>query len=187
MITDKIMNNMENTDGRNIVPKFWGWTLEQIKSNLDIYRHNFSVLFHNVQGDFNISTGIRNCNAFLAKEIFIYGKKQYNKSGTVGTHWYENIKHVKITDNLDEIFKQFEKIVSIENVENSKSLEEYNWDYSKKTLMIFGEEEKGIDQSILNISNDILFIRQYGSVRSINVGVASGIAMFSYCKGIKSK
>jgi tRNA G18 (ribose-2'-O)-methylase SpoU len=47
--------------------------------------------------------------------------------------------------------------------------------------MIFGQEQIGVPTEILNICNDILYIPQYGSVRSINVGTASGILMNSYC------
>jgi tRNA G18 (ribose-2'-O)-methylase SpoU len=50
--------------------------------------------------------------------------------------------------------------------------------------MIFGQEQIGVPTEILNICNDILYIPQYGSVRSINVGTASGILMNSYCSKI---
>lgn len=172
---------------RNIQDKYWGWTVEQIKADLDLRRHNFSVLCLNIQGDFNLGTVIRNSNAFLAKEVIIFGKKRYNRRGTVGTHWYENLRHVKIEENdseerLLEIFSEFDIIYGIDNVPEAKPIEKYNFDKDKKILFVFGEEGTGIPNKFINHCNEVLMIKQYGSVRSINVGCASSVVMFRYCE-----
>ena len=78
---------MEN---RNIIDHYWYWKTEDIKADLDSKRHNFSILCSNLYNDFNIATVIRNSNAFLAKEVIVYGSKQYDRRGTVGTHNYTN-------------------------------------------------------------------------------------------------
>jgi tRNA G18 (ribose-2'-O)-methylase SpoU len=48
--------------------------------------------------------------------------------------------------------------------------------------MVFGQEQEGLTEELLARCEKITFIHQYGSVRSLNVGVASGIAMYDYCK-----
>jgi tRNA G18 (ribose-2'-O)-methylase SpoU len=47
--------------------------------------------------------------------------------------------------------------------------------------MIFGQEQVGVPQELLEIANDTVYIAQYGSVRSLNVGTASGVVMYDYC------
>jgi tRNA G18 (ribose-2'-O)-methylase SpoU len=47
--------------------------------------------------------------------------------------------------------------------------------------MVFGQEQVGIPKEVLDICHDKIYIQQYGSVRSLNVGTASGIAMYDYC------
>ena len=54
-------------------------------------------------------------------------------------------------------------------------------------MFIFGQEQIGIPKEILDMADDILYIPQYGSVRSINVGCASSIIMNNYCAQIHNK
>ena len=46
--------------------------------------------------------------------------------------------------------------------------------------MIFGEEGLGLTKEILELADYVVSIKQYGSVRSMNVGTTSGIAMYDY-------
>jgi tRNA G18 (ribose-2'-O)-methylase SpoU len=156
-------------------------------TDLDTRRNNFSVLCCNLLNDFNIATVVRNSNAFLAKEVLVYGNKRYDRRGTVGTHIYTNFKHVKEIDDLkSEISNLYKKhkslrIVGIDNVHNAFSVNDYSWSKDDHTLMVFGQEQVGIPEEVLEICHDKIYIKQYGSVRSLNVGTASGVAMYDYC------
>ena len=163
-------------DPRNVDDRYKYWTEEAIKADLRERCHDFSVLITNQFHDFNIGSVIRNANAFLAKEVIIYGSKQYDKRGTVGAHLYTNLRHVRFTDELD--FSQY-YVVGLENAENAKLLDDFYW--PENVLMIFGQEATGIPDELLAKCDDIVFIKQYGSVRSLNVGCASAIAMYDYC------
>jgi tRNA G18 (ribose-2'-O)-methylase SpoU len=169
-----------NTDTRNVTNFFKYWTDEAIKTNLDSKRHNFSVLVQNVIKDFNLSTVIRSSNAFLAKEVIIYGSKQYDRRGAVGTHNYENIRHVKNTNEL--VFPDDYFIIGVDNIENAKPIENYNYPTNKHVLFVFGEENIGLTDELKAICHDFIYIKQYGSVRSLNVGSAASIVMFDYCR-----
>lgn len=169
-------------DNRNVTDFFKYWTDEAIKTNLDLKRNNFSVLVQNVIRDFNLGVVIRNSNAFLAKEVIIYGKRQYDKRGTVGTYNYENIKHVKTIDELKFPDNYF--IIGVDNIKESKPIEKYEYPKDKHVLFVFGEENIGLTDELKSICNEFLYIKQYGSVRSLNVGTASGIAMYSYCSSV---
>jgi tRNA G18 (ribose-2'-O)-methylase SpoU len=50
--------------------------------------------------------------------------------------------------------------------------------------MIFGQEQIGIPKKLLDLCDELVYIKQYGSVRSLNVGTASGIAMYDYCSKV---
>jgi len=177
-------NRARTSDGRNIIEKFFSWTNEAIKANLDERRFNYSVLCCNVEGDFNLSSVVRSSNAFLAKEVLIYGKKRFDKRGTVGTHSYTHFKHVSFKDNLDEVFAQYDVIVGVDNIDGAKPINNYQWDKNKKTLICFGEERAGLQPEVLKRCHDIIFIKQHGSVRSINVSVCAGIIMYDYLNKI---
>ena len=82
-------------DNRNIIDYYKYWKTDAIKADLDSKRNNFSILISNDFHDFNIGSVIRNANAFLASQVIIVGKKQFDRRGTVGTHTYENMKYVQ--------------------------------------------------------------------------------------------
>ena len=174
---------------RNIIDHYHYWNHEAIMTDLDLRRNNFTVICCNILNDFNISTTVRNSNAFLAKEVWIYGKKQYDRRGAVGTQVYTRFKHVKEIDNLrNELTiqkKNGSRIVGIDNVNNAKKITDYSWS-KNHVVMIFGQEQIGIPLDVLDLCDDIVYIPQYGSVRSLNVGTASGIAMYDYCSKVLS-
>lgn len=182
-----------NMETRNLIDHYKYWTDDAIRADLETKRHNFSVICCNIGNDFNIATIIRNANAFLAKEVVIYGNKKYDRRGTVGTHHYTNFRHVKSIDNLgsyiEEIVSQYEgkiKLLGIDNVCEAKDVNAFDFDPNVHYIMIFGQEQIGVPKDVLDMCDDLLYIPQYGSVRSINVGTASGIIMNNYCAKVHS-
>jgi len=162
-----------------VIDYFKYWKTEAIKAYLDENRNNFSVLVTNQISDFNIGTVIRNCNAFLAQSVLIYGKRQYDRRGAVGTHLYENIHFLK---HIEEFAVPDDAIVvAIENTPDAVAIDTFEWPKDKHVIMIFGQEHEGVPPELLALANHTVYIRQFGSVRSLNVGTASGIAMYDYC------
>lgn len=175
---------------RNIIDHYHYWDHEAIMADLDTKRNNFTVICANVENDFNISTVIRNSNAFLANEVWIYGRKQYDRRGTVGTHLYTKFRHVKTIDDISHQIADLKKrngenihVVCIDNIPNSHNITNFLWGNGTNAhvVMIFGQEQIGVPKELIEICDDVVYIPQYGSVRSLNVGTASGIAMYDYC------
>jgi tRNA G18 (ribose-2'-O)-methylase SpoU len=71
--------------------------------------------------------------------------------------------------------------VAVDNIPGARRLDSYAWPKKKHVVMIFGQEQVGVPQELLEIANDTVYIAQYGSVRSLNVGTASGVVMYDYC------
>jgi tRNA G18 (ribose-2'-O)-methylase SpoU len=175
------MNMNTPSETRNIINHYWYWEHQAILADLDSKRHNFSILCCNLGQDFNISSTIRNANAFLAKEVIVWGSKQYDKRGAVGTHKYTHFKHFKELD-LEQLkgYLAGKTIIGFDDDHRAVPLDEYEWP-SNQCVMVFGQEQLGIPKEIKDICDHIVYIKQYGSVRSLNVAVASGIAMYDFC------
>ena len=174
---------------RNVIDHYAYWRHEDIVADLDAKRNNFYVLCSNLYNDFNISTVIRNANAFLSKKVIVYGNRKFDRRGTVGTHHYTHFQHLEEKQGLIDFLedKKFHRIVGIDNVDGAIELPKYNWGFPQKNedvLMIFGQEQVGIPQDLLDLCDDVVYIPQYGSVRSLNVGTASGIAMYDFCSKV---
>jgi tRNA G18 (ribose-2'-O)-methylase SpoU len=166
-------------DTRNVTDFYKYWTNEAIIADLDSKRNEFVVAVERINGDFNWSVVIRNSNAFLARKVYRSGIRRYDKRGAVGTHHYEHVGYDESIVNLINKYRQEGyKIVAIDNVGEAQDIRSYRWE--PKSFMLFGEEGRGLSQKAIESADDIVYIPQFGSVRSLNLGTASGIAMYDY-------
>lgn len=172
---------LKTKDSRNVVDVYKYWKTDAIKAALNQKRHNFSILITNHFHDFNIGSVIRNSNAFLGKKIYVLGHRKYDVRGTVGTHHYENIEHIT---SVEDIMNKGFHLVGFDDLPEAKPLDSFVWPQDKHIVMCFGQETVGLTKDVVTKCDDIVYIRQYGSVRSLNVGCASAIAMFSYCQQV---
>ena len=114
-------------DNRNIIDYYKYWNTDAIIADLDTKRQNYSILISNKLNDFNIGSVIRNANAFMAKEVILYGKKKFDHRGAVGTHHYTHFRHVKTINELNELDLSESFIVGVDNIENAKPIENFIW------------------------------------------------------------
>jgi tRNA G18 (ribose-2'-O)-methylase SpoU len=143
-----------------------------------------SVAMINIGGDFNLSTMVRNANFFGFRSVHYVGKKKWDKRGSVGTYHYTPMYHHK--DESAFIAQcSGRTIIAIENnipEHSHKTVNLFDYQYHNTTqpMFLFGEENKGLSDWILDRSDIVLTIPNYGSVRSLNVGTTSGIVMGLY-------
>ncbi len=52
----------------------------------------------------------------------------------------------------------------------------------RRCVLLFGQEGPGLSARAREQCSVVLHIPQFGSTRSINAGVASGIAMYEWCR-----
>lgn len=166
-------------DHRNVADHYRYWTVEAIVADLDTRRHPFHVAIENWEHDHNIGTVVRTANAFLAREIHIVGKRRWNRRGAMMTNIYQHVvKHPSIEDLVEWASAQNLAIIGIDNVEGSVPLETSH--LPERCVMLFGQEGPGLSDPAKDASEMVCSIAQYGSTRSINAGVAAGIAMHTW-------
>ena len=172
---------------RNVVDRYKNWSTESIRRDLQRTANPFAVCMEHWQGDFNISTLIRNANAFNAKKVYYLGKKKYDRRGTVGTHHYVDLTYLGISYNSLVDLKNEYTIVAIDNnVPDTHKLGEFDWSVLEKPpLMVFGEEGIGLTGEMLKIADYSIEIPLYGSVRCLNVGTSSGIVMYDFIQSLE--
>jgi tRNA G18 (ribose-2'-O)-methylase SpoU len=167
---------LEHGDRRNVVDGFRYWRLEAIVEELDRRRHPFHVAVENWEHDFNIGSVVRNANAFAASEVHIVGKRRWNRRGAMVTDRYQHVRHhPTFEDFAGWVDERGLPIVGIDNLPGSVPLETTK--LPKECVLLFGQEGPGLSEAARSAAALICSIAQYGSTRSINAGVASGIAM----------
>lgn len=169
-------------DSRNLIDEYKGLSNEQVFEALDKKRINLEIAIENVEHDFNIGSIVRTANSFNVSKVHIIGKKKYNRRGAMCTDKYINIvHHASLEDFLKS--QQDRELVAIEN--NTPRAEPLNTKkFVQNTTLIFGSENNGITEELLKLAKDVRFIESFGSTRSVNVGVAAGIAMYEYVRQI---
>ena len=168
-------------DGRNVVDRYRYWRHEAIVADLDARRHPFHVAIENWQHDLNIGAIVRNANAFLAAEVHIIGRRKWNRRGAMVTDRYQHIRyHPALADFAAWAQEAGLPVLGVDNLPGAVAITEA--EIPQACLFLFGQEGPGLSDVARKICERVLSIPQFGSTRSINAGVASGIAMYEWIR-----
>jgi tRNA G18 (ribose-2'-O)-methylase SpoU len=168
-------------DSRNVIDRYRYWRLEAIVEDLDRQRHPFHVAIENWEHDLNIGTVVRNANAFLAAEVHIVGKRRWNRRGAMVTDRYQHIRYHDSIDTLVDYARAHDlAVIGIDNLPGAQPIETAV--LPRACLLLFGQEGPGLSEPARQAATSVLSITQFGSTRSINAGVASGIAMHTWIR-----
>ncbi len=168
-------------DSRNVVDRYRYWRREAVVADLDDRRHPFHIAIENWQHDFNIGAVVRNANAFLAAEVHIVGRRRWNRRGAMVTDRYQHIRHHEDVADLTAWGRAEQlPIIGIDNLPGSQVI--CDAELPRACVMLFGQEGPGLSEAARAVCVAVLHIPQFGSTRSINAGVASGIAMYEWVR-----
>jgi tRNA G18 (ribose-2'-O)-methylase SpoU len=172
---------LEHGDHRNVSDRYRYWSVPAIVADLDTRRHEFVVAIENWQHDANIGTVVRTANAFLAREVLIVGRKRWNRRGAMVTDRYQHLRHLPaIADLTAWAAKHGYPIVAVDNTPGARPIE--TAPLPRNALFLFGQEGPGLTPQAQASATVVLSIAQFGSTRSINAGVAAGIAMHCWIR-----
>jgi tRNA G18 (ribose-2'-O)-methylase SpoU len=166
-------------DRRNVIDRYRYWRHDAIVADLDTRRHVFHVAIENWRHDLNIGTVVRNANAFLAAEVHVIGRRRWNRRGAMVTDRYQHLRyHETIESFLGWAGAKGLPVIGIDNLPGARALEPVR--LPLRCVLLFGQEGPGLSEAARTGCAEVLYIPQYGSTRSINAGVASGIAMHAW-------
>ncbi|WP_419213825.1 RNA methyltransferase [Maribacter sp. X9] len=142
------------------------------------------IVLDNIRSLNNIGSVFRTADAFLVEKIYLCGitaqppHKDIHKTAlgaTDSVDW----EYVENTIDLVERLKaEGGHIISVEQAENATLLNSYTLDKSKKQVLIFGNEVKGVVQNVVSNSDEVLEIPQFGTKHSLNIAVSVGIVVW---------
>lgn len=168
-------------DTRNVLDEFKGWSHDDIVDELDKRGTGLEIAIENTERDFNMGTIVRSANAFGVRHVHVIGRRQWNKRGAMATDKYLHVHyHATVDDFVSAMAKRAKVIIAVDNIEGSVVLGSV--DLPKNAVLVFGQEGPGISFELAKSAKKIVAIEQFGSTRSINVGVAAGIAMYAWVR-----
>lgn len=171
-------------DRRNVLDVYRYWSVEAIVADLDTRRHPFHVAIENWEHDRNIGTVVRTANAFLAAEVHIVGKRKWNRRGAMMTDVYQHVRHHESIESLLDWSAAHDDgplpVIGVDNLPGSVPIE--STELPQRCLLLFGQEGPGLSAAAHAAAEQVCSIAQFGSTRSINAGVAAGIAMHAWVR-----
>ena len=169
------------SDTRNLVDKYKGLSNEVIKDDLAAHAFAYHIAIENYQHDFNIGTIVRNANAFNAAGVHVVGERKWNRRGAMVTDKYLQLFHHPTVEAFSLWARtQALDVIGVDNLPGSVELAQTN--LPQRAVLVFGQEGPGLSEAMQMVCTQIVAIEQFGSTRSVNVGVASGIAMYAWLR-----
>jgi 23S rRNA (guanosine2251-2'-O)-methyltransferase len=142
------------------------------------------VVLDNVRSMHNVGSIFRTSDAFAIEKLYLCGitarppHRDIEKAALGAT---ESVDWEYAEDTLvliNKLKSEGYTILSIEQAENSISLENYSVNKSEKYAIIFGNEVEGVQQEVINASNACIEIPQFGTKHSFNVSVTAAIVLW---------
>lgn len=157
------------------------WRRDAIVADIDRRRFPLHIGIENLGYDYNIGTIVRTANAFAVAAVHIVGRRRWNRRGAMVTDRYQHLHHHDTVDSLVGFALEHElRIVGVDNTAGSVPLE--TAELPRKCLLLFGSESEGLSAPAREAAAMTVSIAQFGSTRSINAGVAAGIAMHAWIR-----
>ncbi len=149
------------------------------------------VILDNIRSLNNIGSVFRTADAFLIEKIYLCGitatppHKDIQKTALGAT---ETVNWEYVEDTISLIKKLQEdkvEVLAIEQAEGAIMLNMFSPENGKTYAVVFGNEVKGVQQSVVTASNGIIEIPQLGSKHSLNISVSTGVVLWDLFSKMK--
>lgn len=149
-----------------------------------VKKNPFVLVLDNVRSMNNVGSAFRTGDAFLIEKIYLCGitaqppHREINKTALGATDTVE-WKHFENTlDAVEDLKREGYQVLSVEQADNSLSLEKFTPKSDEKYAFIFGNEVYGVEQEVIDKSDHCLEIPQFGTKHSLNISVSIGVVLW---------
>lgn len=169
------------------------WELERVSEEDFKHQEKFPIIIvlNDIRSLTNVGTFFRTSDAFSVEKIYLCGitatppHREIQKTALGATETVE-WEHVDSTiDLVNKLKKEGVQICSIEQTEQTTFLQDVAQFEKNKYALVFGNEVNGVDQDVIDASNHIIEIPQFGTKHSLNVSVCAGIVMWEFVRTLR--
>ncbi|KJD35476.1 RNA methyltransferase [Tamlana sedimentorum] len=150
------------------------------------------IILDNIRSLNNIGSVFRTSDAFLVEKIYLCGitatpphkdihKTALGSTETVSWEYAENTNDV-----IEKLKAENVKICAIEQAENATMLNDFTVETNTKYALVFGNEVKGVAQNVVNESDYVIEIPQFGTKHSLNISVSCGVVVWDVFSKLKT-
>lgn len=151
-----------------------------------------TVVLDNIRSCNNIGSVFRTSDALLIENVMLCGitatppNKDIHKTAldaekSVPWEYFEETEMA-----LKKLKELGYRVFAVEQVENSISLPDFTPEKDQKLALVFGNEVKGVQQSVVDLCDGAIEIPQYGTKHSFNISVSAGIVLWDLVYKLRS-
>lgn len=142
------------------------------------------IILDNIRSLNNIGSVFRTSDAFLIEKIYLCGitatpphkdihKTALGSTDTVDWEYIENTLEL-----VEKLKAEGVKVCAIEQADNATMLNDFKIEHKTRYALVFGNEVKGVAQNVVNASDYVIEIPQFGTKHSLNISVSCGIVVW---------
>jgi tRNA G18 (ribose-2'-O)-methylase SpoU len=144
------------------------------------------VVLDNIRSLNNIGSVFRTCDAFLIESLYLCGitatppHREISRTA-LGATESVNWRYFNSTvEAIRELRGKGFQILAVEQTDHGCQLHQFHIVPDRKYALIFGHEIKGVEQEVVDLSDQAIEIPQHGTKHSLNVAVSAGIVLWEF-------
>ena len=141
------------------------------------------LIAHNIRSLHNVGSIFRSANAFGVEKLYLTGytasppRKEIAKVSLGAEHTLKWKAVEDVSEAINTLRNDGYKILALDNVPSAEPISDKR--DIQKTALILGNEVEGIETEVISLCDSIVFIPTEGHKQSLNVSVATGVALFA--------
>lgn len=151
------------------------------------------IILDNIRSAHNVGSVFRSADSFKADKVWLCGicatppSAEIHKSA-LGAEFSVEWGYEKDTLSLIKRLKEEGyTVLSVEQTVNSVMLDKFKPETGRKYALVFGNEVDGVQQEVVDASDGVLEIPQYGTKHSLNISVSAGIVLWHIASALHSE
>jgi 23S rRNA (guanosine2251-2'-O)-methyltransferase len=165
--------------------------------SLEEFRHEAKtpivLVLDSVRSHLNVGSVFRTADAFLVEAIYLCGitgtppHRDIHKTALGATEtvsWKHCASSVEAIKELKELGYL---VISIEQAVSATMLDEFLPAKAQRYAIVFGNEVDGVSQEVVNLSDMVIEIPQYGMKHSLNIAVSVGVVVWDTFSKLKKQ
>ncbi len=151
------------------------------------------VVLDNIRSLNNVGSVFRTSDAFLIEKIYLCGitatppNKEIHKTalGATASVTWEYVEDIMTL--IERLKNENITVLAIEQADNSIKLDKFLPERNQTYAVVFGNEVKGVQQTVVSAADNCIEIPQLGTKHSLNIAVSCGVVLWDLFVKVKSE
>lgn len=147
----------------------------------DSSNRELCLIAHNIRSLWNVGSFFRTADIFQVSHVYLTGytavppRREISKTALGAEEWIDWSYVQEPLEVVTNLKQAGWHMVALEIADGSTDITEY--DAPEKTCLILGHEVTGVPEKLLKQADSVVHIPMHGQKESLNVSVATGIAL----------